>query len=445
MPDPRYEELLAHGFGGAKDLPIPMEYFVAGATAALAVSFIVLVLAWREPRYDARKGGVELPSVVAGIADGPVLAWALRALGMAFFLYVAWAALRGEDLLVNPTFGVFYVILWVGLVPASLLFGRFYKAVSPVRTLYLLFAKLVRFDPEEGLAAMPRRLGYWPAAFGLFAFVWLELVYPESTYLTPVVLWVAVYLAAVFFGAIVFGNRWIEHADPFEAYSTWVARLSVFGRREDGTLVLRSPLANLDGTVPGPGLVAAVAVLLGSTAFDSFKDSSFWVSYTQTSSVSTVLLNTAMLLAFCLVVGLTFAGATMATGVGDGIERRHLPSLFAHSVIPIIVGYIVAHYLSYFVEVGQQTLVLLSDPLTRGDDYLGTADWQVNYWLSTHPTFLAVTKVAAVVTGHVLGVIAAHDRAVRLLPKRHQLTGQLPLLLVMVFYTVSGLYLLFGS
>ena len=49
------------------------------------------------------------------------------------------------------------------------------------------------------------------------------------------------------------------------------------------------------------------------------------------------------------------------------------------------------------------------------------------------------------VTGHVLGVIAAHDRAVRLLPKRHQLTGQLPLLLVMVFYTVSGLYLLFGS
>jgi hypothetical protein len=113
--------------------------------------------------------------------------------------------------------------------------------------------------------------------------------------------------------------------------------------------------------------------------------------------------------------------------------------------VPIIVGYIVAHYLSYFVEVGQQTVVLLSDPLGRGDDLLGTGGWQVSYWLSAHPTTLAVTKVLAVVTGHVLGVVAAHDRAMRLLPRRHQLTGQLPLLLVMVFYTVTGLYLLFGA
>ena len=49
------------------------------------------------------------------------------------------------------------------------------------------------------------------------------------------------------------------------------------------------------------------------------------------------------------------------------------------------------------------------------------------------------------VTGHVLGVIASHDRAIRLLPRRDQLTGQLPLLLVMVVYTGTGLYLLFGA
>ena len=144
-------------------------------------------------------------------------------------------------------------------------------------------------------------------------------------------------------------------------------------------------------------------------------------------------------------VGVSFAVATMLTGVDHGTDRFALPGLFAHSVVPIIVGYIVAHYLSYFVEVGQQTLVLLSDPLSRGDDLLGTGDWQVNYWLSSHPTFLSLLKVLAVVTGHVLGVIAAHDRAMRLLPRRHQLTGQLPLLFVMVFYTVSGLYLLFGA
>jgi hypothetical protein len=135
----------------------------------------------------------------------------------------------------------------------------------------------------------------------------------------------------------------------------------------------------------------------------------------------------------------------MSTGVEHGLVRRTLPERFAHSVVPIVVGYVVAHYLSYFVEVGQQTVVRLSDPMGTGANLLGTANWSVSYWLSNHPTFLAVVKVLAVVTGHVLGVVAAHDRAIKLLPERHQLTGQLPLLLVMVLYTVTGLYLLFSA
>jgi hypothetical protein len=438
--------VLAHGIGGAKDLPIPAEYAIAGAGAALAVSFIVLALAWRTPRFDGRNGGRPAPRWLAATADSPAFAWTLRLLGLAFFLYVGWAAVAGPDLLVNPTFGVFYVLLWVGIVPASLAFGPFYRAVNPVRTIHLLFSKATGGDPEDGLVELPRWVGYWPAALGLFAFVWFELVYPSSTYLGPVRLWVAIYVAVGVLGGAVFGSRWIAQADPFEAYSTLVGRLSLFGRREDdGALVLRSPLNNLDGVRPAPGLVGVVAVLLGSTAFDSFKDSSAWLQYSQSSSVDSTLLNTTALLVFCAIVAGSFALATMATGVGDGVERRALPDLFAHSVVPIIVGYIVAHYLSYFVEVGQQTLVLLSDPLARGDDYLGTGDWQTSYWLSSHPTFLSVSKVVAVVIGHVLGVVAAHDRAIKLLPPRHQLTGQLPLLFVMVFYTVSGLYLLFGG
>jgi hypothetical protein len=135
----------------------------------------------------------------------------------------------------------------------------------------------------------------------------------------------------------------------------------------------------------------------------------------------------------------------MATGVDDGDRRGLLPDKFAHSVVPIVVGYIVAHYLSFFVTVGQQTVVQLSDPMGTGANLLGTGNLQVDYWIVSHPTFLAVTKVVAVVTGHLLGVISAHDRAIRLLPRRHQLTGQVPLLLVMVFYTVTGLYLLFSA
>jgi hypothetical protein len=80
--------------------------------------------------------------------------------------------------------------------------------------------------------------------------------------------------------------------------------------------------------------------------------------------------------------------------------------------------------------------------MVNGSNYLGTADWSASFWLSTHPTLLAWLKVGFIVGGHVLGVIAAHDRALRLLPRRDQLTGQLPLLVVMVGYTLGGLYLL---
>lgn len=436
--------ILAHGIGGAKDLPISPELAIAGATAALVVSFTVLAIAWRTPRYDAATSGRPAAARLTAVVDSVWWRALWRVLGMALFLYVGAAAVFGRDLVINPVFGVFYVWWWVGLVPASLFFGPVWKAISPVRTINLGLARLSGSDPERGVLTYPERLGCWPAALGLLAFVWLELVYPYSTELGPVRLWCAAYVAVMLVGGALFGNGFYERCDPFEVYSTLVSRMSVWGRR-DGQLVVRSPLANLDSTPPRPGLVAVVSVLFGSTAFDSFKDSSHWVKFIQGSDLSGYLLNNLGLLAFCGGVAVVFALGTTLTGLGDDLRRRELPTLFAHSVVPIVVGYVVAHYLSYLVEVGQITLVQLSDPFSDGSDYLGTADLKPNYWLSYHPTLLANVKVVAVVVGHVLGVIAAHDRAIRILPKRHQLTGQLPLLFAMIAFTVGGLYLLFSA
>jgi len=431
-----------HGIGGSQDLPISLPLALAGGAAALAVSFIVLVLAWREPRFDAATQGRPLPGRLARAVDGGWLSAVLRTAGLLFAAYVAWAAVAGPDTLANPTFGVFYVFLWVGIVPASLLFGPFYRAVNPVRTLHLVLMRISGGDPARGVAPLPRWVGLWPGALGLLAFVCMELVFPDSNYLWAVRLWVACYAAGVLVGAAVFGDRWIAAADPFEVFSTLVGHLSPWGRTRDGTLVARSPLRNLDGVPPTPGLLAVVAVLVGSTAFDSFGDSIAWARLSQESAIPEVPLNTVALLTMCLVVALLFVAATTVVPSATGVPRLAMPALFAHSLVPIVVGYFTAHYLSYFVEVGQQTLIYLSDPLVNGADLLGTADLQVNYWLTVHATFLAVTKVLAIVSGHVLGVVASHDRAMKLLPRRDRLTGQLPLLLVMVVYTVGGLYLL---
>jgi hypothetical protein len=436
--------LPAHGLGGAQDLPISRELAIFGAAAAVAVSFVVLVLAWRTPRYDAATSGRPAPAWLARIVDSTLYRALLRLVGLLGLIYLVLVAVRGKDLLINPIFGIFYVWIWVGMVVASLLFGRVWKAISPFRLINDGLARISGGDPDDGVFTYPEKLGMWPAALGLFAFVWMELVYTHNVDLGPVRLWMAVYLALMILGGALFGNRFYERADPFEVYSSLVAQLSIWGRRGD-LLVVRSPLANLDTTAPTPGLVAVVSVLFGSTAFDAFRESTRWLTVIQDTGYSTYVQNNLGLLGFCVGVGLVLSLGSMATGVGSDLRRRELPAQFAFSVIPIIVGYIVAHYLSYFVEIGTQTLIQASDPLSNGSNLFGTGGWAVPYWLSYHPTLLADSKVVAVVAGHVVGVIAAHERAIKILPKKHQLTGQIPLLLAMIAFTVGGLYLLFSS
>jgi hypothetical protein len=445
-----------HGIGGAKDLPIPLGLAIGAGVAALVISFLVLSLAWRTPRHQELTPGHPAPRWIARTVDSGGFEWTLRVLGLLFFGYLTWALVAGPDLVTNPVLGTFYVLVWVGIVPFSLLFGRVVRAVSPVRTINLLLARVTGGDPAAGLLAYPARLGYWPAALGIFAFVWQELVNPQSAYLGSVRLWLAIYVAVMLIGGALFGDVWFERADPFEVYSNLLAKLSFWGRSDGtptGRLVVRPPLKNLATIVPLPGLVALVSVLFGSTAFDTYKDQLQWVNFVQRVDVSSILTNTIGLLAFCLIVAGTFTAASMSTGVEhpadsthtQGVRRRALPGLFAHSLVPIVVGYMTAHYLSYFVEQGQTTLIQLSDPMVRGDNYLLTGTWSVDYWLSFHPTLLAVLKVLAIVVGHMVGVVVAHDRAISLLPKKHHVTGQLGMLLVMVAYTITGLYLLMGG
>lgn len=433
----------AHGIGGTADLPIPLELAISGAVAALVVSFTVLAVAWRTTRY-ASPGGRPAPGWLDAVVGSPYFHAALRAVGVVLALFTAACAVFGQDSLTNPFLGIFYVWWWVGLVFVSALLGPVWRAISPVRAVNAAIAKLAGSDPDEGIVAYPERLGHWPAALGLYAFVWLELAYGYPTEVGAVRLWCAAYLGVMLVGGALFGNRFYEHADPFEVYSSLVAKLSPWAMY-DGRLVLRSPLANLATITPRAGLVGVVGILFGSTAFDSFRESSWWVQTYQDSSHSKVLLDNLALLTFCVVACALLSVACALTPSEAGLSRAQMPRQYAHSIVPIVLGYVVAHYLTLFVDVGTQTLARASDPFGKGWDILGTASVEPAYWFSYHPSVLASLKVAAVVIGHVVAAVAAHDRAVGMLRKRDQVTGQLPMLLVMVGFTAGGLYLLFSS
>jgi hypothetical protein len=428
-------------------LPIPLSFAVTGAALALVISFVVLGFAWSRPRFDGAESGRPLPRGVTRVLEAPVTGVALRLVVLALALYVVLAAARGADSLQNPTFGVVYVLLWVGIVPVSVLLGPVWGRVNPLRTVHQVLTFVLRTNPDASGHRLPAGLGHWPAAAALLAFVWLELASPDPASLGAVRLWFALYASVLLVGASIYGRAVFASADPFETYSSVVGRLSPWGRRADGRLVVRNPLENLDSLPPAPGLAATMAVLLGSTAYDSVQSTTTWIRSVQGSEVSPVLLQTLGLCACIVFVYATFGLATVLSGMvgrSSGLRWRSLPDLYAHSLVPIVVGYVLAHYLTFLVIVGQQTLVRLSDPLSRGWNVLGTSDLGVSNALLTHPTAIATFQVVAVVTGHVLGVISAHDRAVRMLPTSAAVRGQLPLLVVMIVYTVGGLLLLFA-
>jgi hypothetical protein len=432
----------AHGFGGQSDLPIPFELAVSGAVAALVLSFAVLILAWRRPRY-AVPGGRPAPAWLDRVAGSAYGTGVLRAVGLLALALVVATAFWGRPDLTNPFFGIVFVWVWVGVPVASLLLGPVWRGLNPMRTISAALTRLSGGDPREGMVDYPEWLGHWPAALGLYAFVWQELVSSNSTSITGMRLWLVLYLSAMLIGGLVFGQRWYARADPFEVYSTLVGRLSVWARHE-GRLVLRSPLANL-ATVPArAGLVAVVAVLFGSTAFDSFKDSNPWIRFIQTSSITGSTINNLGLLVFCATAGTVLALACMLTPDPD-VPRLHHPRLFGHTIVPIVAGYIFAHYLTFLIDNGIQTLARVSDPFGKGWDVLGTADLTSGYWFSYHPQVLASLKVIAVVIGHLTAAVAAHDRAITVLPPKWHVLGQLPMLFAMVGFTAGGLYLLFSA
>ncbi len=415
--------LVQHGVGGPSDLPIPFLYGIVAGTVAVAATFVVVLLAWREPRFAG-----------SGTPDGPPARrpW-LAVVGLLLASWILVALFLGPDTSANGGLGTVYVFVWVGLVPLALAAGHVWRDLSPWRTMQALIGRAVK--RPGGFLTYPDRLGYWPAAAGLLAFGWLELASPDPGSIDVVRTWVGGYVLVTMTAGVVFGPTWFDRGDPFDVYSALVARLSPFVR--DGRWDLHLPLRSLPDVPVRPGLVAVLAVLLGSTAFDSFSGSETWQSRAPGAAVTTLAL-----LGFCLAVGLLFVGAAMTTPGLSAQDRRVLPGQLAHSLVPILVGYVFAHYLTYLVERAQAVFFALLDPLGRGWAPLG--DPAVQYVLSVHSSTLAGLTVGFVVLGHVLAVVAAHDRALLVLPRAHRLTGQLAMLVLMVGYTFGGLYLLFS-
>ena len=267
---------LAHGVGNRGDLPVPVGPAALAAAATLLISFAVLALHWKRPR--ATGPGRPLPDAVAGVLELPALRTALRMAALLGLVAVVAIGLAGPPATVdNIAPWAFYITFWVGLVPLSLLLGPVVRVLNPLRAAHALLCRVLRID-RDGIRRAPAGLGYWPAAASLFGFAWFELVAPDRAEPPAVATFVAVYAVAHTGAALVYGRSWFAHGDGFEVYSTLLGGMAPIGRLAGGRLGLRNPLDGLGSVPVGPGLVAVLVVLIGSTGYDGLSRATWWVA-----------------------------------------------------------------------------------------------------------------------------------------------------------------------
>jgi hypothetical protein len=438
--------VFAHGLVQRSSLPIPEWLFGWAAAIVLCVSFVALAALWPKPRLEhpgwrPLPGGRALGSRAVEVVGG--------AIGVALLALVLVTGYAGPPTPLDnfaPTF--VFIIFWVGLVFASVLFGDLFRLFNPWRA----SGRVVLRGREP--RPYPEWLGRWPAAVGLFIFTWIELASGWGEHPATLATAVAGYSVITLAAMAVYGvEPWARHGEAFSVYFNLFSRMSVFETR-DRVVGVRPFLGGLPRLDPIAGTVTLVVVMIGTVTFDGLSQGQLWRDLavqlndglaslgvgieTTPKLVATI----GLLIGVAIVGGFYRLGIEGARSVGGDHDAEELRLRFIHTLVPIAMVYVAAHYLTFLLFEGQSILYLASDPLGDGWNLFGTASSAVDYGLLSQNAAWYL-QVAFVVLGHVAALVLAHDRALVLYPNaKLAVRSQYWMLAIMVGFTSLALWLL---
>ncbi len=443
----------AHGIVGKADLPIPVWLFSWTAAIVLVVSFVALSTMWTRPQ-------LQHPRLRRLFALPRPVEWLAGLVGVALFALVLYSGFDGAQVTqANFSVTFIYVIFWVGLPVASVLFGDVFSALNPWRTTARALAALVRLmrggRPSKPPLRYPKWLGLRPAIAVIVGFAWLELVYVEKDRPSTLAALSLAYFLVMLVGMALFGvEEWSSQADGFGVYLNLLSKLSPLVRREDGAVYLRRPLSGVTDLQLRAGTVTLICTLVGTTTFDGFSNGGIWrnnepslqslfegLGFNPTPAQE-LAYSVGLVLCILLICAVYRVGIFGVGKVSERYDRSTLTRTFAHTLVPIAFAYVLAHYFSLLLWQSQAMVYLASDPLGNGANLLGTSGFQIDYHLISYAAIWYV-QVAALVSGHVSGLALAHDRALVLYDDPEEaVRSQYWMLAVMVAFTSFGLWLL---
>ncbi|TIQ29798.1 MAG: hypothetical protein E5X48_29740, partial [Mesorhizobium sp.] len=441
----------AHASDRGHVLLLPTGYYIAGGALAVAVSFLVLALL---PPADLDRFWRRRLSLFA-FGDGPRTIVSLISFA-GFALLIAAGLFGSRDPLSNPLPLVVWTLLWAGFTLLQGVFGDLWSWLNPWYGPWRVVSRLAgKRGSETRPASLPRWFGFWPAFVLFFAFAWFELIDPAPDDPSRLAFAAGGYWLVSFLAMLLFGySDWSRRGEFLSVFFSMVARFALFERSE-GRLRLCWPGAKLLSAEPLPPSGTAFLLLaLSSVSFDGLSKTFFWLGLFGINPLEfpgrTALIgigSLGLVLSFVLLAAVfalaIFLGQHLA---GDGHSFRETAGLLVWSIVPIALAYHIAHYLTVLLVDGQYALVAFSDPFALGWDLFGTADRMVEAGVvagAESAWWLWNLQAGVIIAGHVLAVLVAHGLAWRLHPQPSRAAlSQFPLTLLMIAYTIFGLWLL---
>jgi hypothetical protein len=447
---------VAHGFGQRYELPLPLSLYLFGAAAAVALSFMMFALFLRRPHAPRPRREMGLLATTVGrVISHPALVCALKAAVLALFIVTVLAGLFGNQ---NPYRNIaptlVWIVWWVGLAYVAAFVGDVWALINPWRSLYDGADWLYRRIAPTGALSLgllyPPSWGAWPACLLLLAFAWIELVYPNAAVPAQIACLAVGYSILTWAGMIAFGrDAWLQHGEIFSLVFGTFGHLAPTEAR--GRKLLLRPYGRglLEAEPVSTSMMAFVLLLLATVLYDGLIGTGEWEMLEGALAAplaglgehATIAIRSVGLIAIWLLFLGAYAGVSAAMSALAGGEpgALHIARSFALTVIPIAIGYHVAHYLVFLLVQGQYIVPLMSDPFGYGWNLLGTAGYRVDIGI-VDARFAWYAAVAAIVVGHVTAVYLAHVKAIGIFgAPAVALRTQVPLTALMVVYTFIGL------